>query len=192
MIRAYVLDLNGIFLKSEYLSVRMEKEFGVSAQIVLPILNEVMDKVRVPNAPSLFSLLSPHLVKWGIKSTESEFLNWWFAGESLQKSLLEFCKKKREEGDMVFILSNNFRERTQYYREKFPEIFQNVDKAYFSWETGHVKPDIACYRNILNEHNLNPNEVIYVDDSKKNIEAASSLGIKCFERFEDIKLIVNI
>ena len=52
-----------------------------------------------------------------------------------------------------------------------------LDKLYCSYEMGECKPDEAFFRKILAEENVNPQEVIFVDDSKKNIAAAEKLGI---------------
>jgi len=77
----------------------------------------------------------------------------------------------------VFLLSNNFKERTTYYREHFPRLFRTVNKAYFSWETGFVKPDRKAYFSICKENKLQPEECIYFDDSEQNVGVAVSLGM---------------
>jgi putative hydrolase of the HAD superfamily len=60
-------------------------------------------------------------------------------------------------------------------------VFNNIDKAYFSWETGFVKPDQRAYKQVLEENHLKPEECIYFDDSEENIEAAKKLGIKAYK-----------
>lgn len=186
MVKAYIFDLNGVFLKGEYLTQRVHDKWGVDINEVLEVLNKSMEVVRQPNAVSLFSLWKDALNKWGIEITEEEFLTWWFSGEVLQKDVVKLCKELKEQGLKVFILSNNFRERTNYYRNNFPEIFEVVDKAYFSWETGFIKPSKEAFLNILNENKLNPEEVIYIDDSKKNLDVAQNLGITISPNIDEL------
>ncbi|MBI2667026.1 HAD-IA family hydrolase [Candidatus Woesearchaeota archaeon] len=185
MLKAIIFDVNGIFIESEKLSYRLQKDYGVSSQEVLSTLKEIMPKVRQLNAPSCATLFEPHLKKWKTGLTGKEFLDYWFSGEHLVSEMVKYGEKLRDEGLKVFLLSNNFKERTDYYLLKFPELFAMTDKAYFSHETGFTKPDKQAYLHILSEWNLNPQEVAYFDDSKENVQAAEELGIHA-EKWEGI------
>jgi beta-phosphoglucomutase-like phosphatase (HAD superfamily) len=189
MISAYFLDLNGIFLKSEYITDRMQQRWGVHSTVVWPILNQILEIVRKPNAPSIYSLFKPHLDEWGIDLDETTFLNWWFTGEILQEKVIKFCIEKRLKGIKIFIVSNSFKERVEYYEKDIPAMLNNVDKAYFSYEVGYVKPDPEYFKLVLKENNLKAEEVIYIDDSEKNLESAKTLGIRVFNNFDDAILV---
>lgn len=180
MVKAVILDLNGVFLESEYLSKRMNARYGVPVEAFVAALKEVMAVARGPGCEDSFVLWKPHLVKLGLEIAREEFFDFWFSGEKPVPEVLEYVRQLRSRGIKVLILSNNFKERTEYYRTHFPEIFENVDKVYFSWETGFVKPDPKAYQNILDEHSLKPEEVIYFDDSEENIEVAKSLGLHAY------------
>lgn len=177
MYKAIIFDLNGVFLQSEPLSKRFQEKFGVNTNQFLPALKEIMAIVRKPNAPSAFSLWKPYLDSWKVKLDEREFFDFWFSGEKLVYELVEYSKQLRSQGLKVYILSNNFKERTGYYRQSFPEIFTNVDSAYFSWETGFVKPSMESLQLVLSENNLKPGDCIYFDDSDDNIKVAQTLGV---------------
>lgn len=177
MIKAVIFDLNGVFLESAPLSSRFEKKYRVPVDQFLPALKEVMDQVRKPNAPRAFDLWKPYLDSWKLDLTEKEFYDFWFSGEKMVPELVDYAKKLKDEGLKIFILSNNFKERTIYYRTQLPGIFDDFHGVYFSWETGFVKPSIETYQNILEKNNLKAEECLYFDDSEKNIEVARSLGI---------------
>lgn len=191
MITAYLLDLNGVFLKSEKVTDRIQQRWGVKSDVVWPILSGILDQVRKPNAPSIYSLLKPHLDEWGVDLDETTFLNWWFTGEILQEKVIEFCKQQRLKGIKVFIVSNNFKERVEYYKRDIPAMFDNTDKAYFSYEVGYTKPDPEYFNLVLKENNLNPNEVVFVDDSVENTDSAKALGIRVFNSFDEVKDLVS-
>jgi HAD superfamily hydrolase (TIGR01509 family) len=190
MIKAAIFDLNGVFITSEPLSKRFEEKFGISVDDFLPALKEVMDQVRKPNSPDTFSLWKPHLDKWKVNLTEDEFFNFWFSGEHVAPKLVNYIGDLKNNGLKVLVLSNNFKERTTYYRQNFSEVFNDLDGSYFSWETGLVKPDPEAYKKILTDNNLKPEECIYFDDSNKNIEVARRLGIHA-ERYEGFEAIKN-
>lgn len=178
MYKAVIFDLNGVFLQSEPLSKRFEERFRIATDQFLPALKEIMTIVRKPNAPAAFSLWKPYLDQWQIALTEKEFFDFWFSGEHLVTELIEYAQELKDRGVKVFILSNNFKERTEYYRQSFPQIFQCVDKAYFSWETGLVKPSTESLQLVLSENNLKPEDCIYFDDSDDNVKIAQNLEIK--------------
>lgn len=177
MIKAAIFDLNGVFLKADYLSDRVEREYHIPGDRFYSALKRVLNATRKPGAEGFFKLLKPYLEELNLHISEEEFFDFWFSGEKLAPGVLKYVKELRKKGIKVFILSNNFRERTKHYHKNFPQIFSNVDRAYFSWETGLVKPDPKAYKAILDEHNLKPEECVYFDDVEENIEAARSLGI---------------
>ena len=176
MLKAAIFDLNGIFLQSEKLSDRFERAYGVPATEFVPKLSEIMDKVRRPNASPSFSYWQPVLSDWGVALTEQEFWDFWFTAEQVSDRTVAFARELREKGVKVFILSNNFKERAEYYGH-YPWIHEAVDKVYFSWQTGYVKPDTQAWSSILVEHGLKGEECIYFDDQEKNLKAALSVGI---------------
>lgn len=188
MIKAVIFDLNGVFIKSPKLSDRFKERFNVSENDFLMALKEIMSKVRLPKANDIFSYWKPYLLKWELDLSKKDFLDFWFSVEKEDKEMINFARKLKKKGLKIFILSNNFAERTNYYSQNF-HFFNIFDKVYYSWQTGFVKPDIEAYKNILKDNNLKSEEVVYVDDSKENIESASRLGIKgiLFENLEQIK-----
>ena len=192
-LKAIIFDLNGVFLKSEYMSDRVKKDFGIDDQEYIQALHHIMPQVRVPNAPDIFPLWEPYFKKWGISMTEEKYLNYWFSGENIVQELLDYAKQLKQEGKKVFILSNNFKERSTYYREHFPDLFDYLDHAYFSWETGFVKPNPEAWKKILQDHNFQPEECMYFDDSQKNVDAAKSIGLhaELYKNLEETKRKIN-
>lgn len=179
MIKAVILDLNGIFLQSPKLSDRFEKDFNIPASIFLSKLSGIMDKVRQPNAGAAFQYWKPVLEEWKVNLSEQEFWSYWFKAEIPSKKMISFAKSLREKGIKVFVLSNNFKERAEYYGH-YSWIHEAVDKVYFSWQTGFVKPDVKAWQLILSENSLRPEDCVYFDDQQKNLDSAESIGIKSY------------
>ena len=178
MIKAVIFDLNGVFLKSRYLTDRLEEKYGVRAEKILPVLKEVMAIAQKPGVEDSFTLWKPKLAKLGIKVSREEFFDLWFSGEELAHGGPLFVKELKDKGLKLFVLSNNFKERTEYYRIRFADFFSRFDGVYFSHETGFVKPDPGAYQNILFKNGLSPENCVYFDDSEKNVAMAQGLGIR--------------
>ncbi|MEK7094415.1 MAG: HAD-IA family hydrolase [Patescibacteria group bacterium] len=179
MIKAIIFDLNGIFIQSPKLSSRFEEDFGIPKEDFLEKLERIVAKTRKPGAGPSFVYWSPVLKEWGLKMNEQEFWDYWFKAEKPSEWMIQFSRDLKGKNIKVFILSNNFKERAEYYNH-YPWLHEVVDRVYFSWETGFIKTDQKSWQLILDENNLEPEECLYFDDQKKNVEAAESLKIKSF------------
>ena len=71
------------------------------------------------------------------------------------------------------------------------------NNIFLSYELGLLKPDINIFKTVLQKLNTLPQEVIFIDDKQKNIDAAKSIGIHSviFNKDtvkDDINKILNI
>ncbi len=62
------------------------------------------------------------------------------------------------------------------YRE-FDELF---NKAYFSFDLHLAKPHVEIFEFVINQHHLNPEKTLFIDDRIENIEGARKAGLKTF------------
>lgn len=192
MIKAVIFDLNGIFIRGPKLSDRLKEKFGIPTEEFLPVLNEIMAKIRKPKAGDAFNYWKTYLKKWKINLTRDQFFDFWFGAEKEDKELVKTAKQIKNKGIKIFILSNNFVERANYCEQNslFLKIF---NKVYYSWQTGYVKPNPEAFNNLLLEQNFKPEECLYFDNSKENVGVANNLGIKSFifEGIDSLKKILK-
>lgn len=177
MKKAIIFDLNGVFIHSPKLSERFEKDFNVSKEKFLPALSNIMDQVRKPDAGKAFDYWTPVFKEWGITMSEEQFWEYWFGAESPSEEMIALARELKAKGVLVITLSNNFKERANYYGH-YPWMSEVVTRAYFSWQTGMVKPAIGAWELVLIDHGLKPEDCLYFDDQQKNLDAATSLGIE--------------
>ncbi len=100
----------------------------------------------------------------------------------IPKSRIDIIKQLKQQYQCV-LLSNTNQIHYDYYRadlekvhgyKRFNELF---DKTYFSHELGLRKPDKTIYEYVLKDLSRKPEEVLFIDDTPKNIEASKALGI---------------
>lgn len=82
----------------------------------------------------------------------------------------------------LFLLSNTDSIHIKTFEKKvgatfYRDFYQCFEKVYFSFEMGMRKPDAEIYLTLLNNHQLQAKNTLFVDDKKENTDAAKALGI---------------
>ena len=60
---------------------------------------------------------------------------------------------------------------------QLPEIAQPFDRVICSWELGAVKPDRVAFMRLLETLGASAQDVLLIDDSERNVNAARAVGI---------------
>ena len=91
-------------------------------------------------------------------------------------------------GYNIYILSNYSKEGFAYLEQQYDFIGRAVDRVILS----HVsckKPDKSIYYILLKRYHLVPEDTIFIDDLKENVEMVIQCGMKgiIFESIEKMK-----
>jgi glucose-1-phosphatase len=84
----------------------------------------------------------------------------------------------------LFLLSNtnaiHLVRFTQIVADNFPipSLESLFEKTYYSHLVGQRKPDAPVFEHILEQHQLNREETLFIDDSIQHIEGANQVGIR--------------
>ncbi|OEY73206.1 HAD family hydrolase [Salegentibacter salarius] len=113
---------------------------------------------------------------------EKQFKNSWNAILiGFPEYRYQFLKKLSAEKNYQLILLSNTNEiHIDWVKENVPffEDFKACfDAFYLSHEINFRKPDAEIYEYVLEQHDLKPQECLFIDDTRENTEAAKNLGI---------------
>jgi HAD superfamily hydrolase (TIGR01509 family) len=113
------------------------------------------------------------------KSVEAEYLS----RHVLAPGAREFLLRAKKLEIPVWCLSNDIARWSQTLREK-RGIENLLSGAVISSNVGARKPDQKIYQCLLKRMGCRPDDLLFIDDRKRNVEAASTLGIRsvCFSR----------
>ncbi len=104
-------------------------------------------------------------------SMEDEYLKRY----QLTDGLMDFLETVKSRGYDLWCLSNDLSEWSKKLRTKFS--FGSYFKGFvISGDVGSRKPDPAIYQYLINQVNVKPSDMIFVDDKAKNLETALELG----------------
>lgn len=82
----------------------------------------------------------------------------------------------KEKGYGCYILSNYSRYTYQQTREEL-SFEKLMDGSLFSFQVQQIKPEREIFRSLMTRFDLKPEECVFLDDNRDNIEAARALGI---------------
>ena len=124
--------------------------------------------------------LDPSIIREGFSQVRDALL----IDETLISSLRDL--KARFRGQLrVFVMSNMALDQWEHIRTK-PVDWSIFDHIFLSGAVGERKPCLGFYQHVLKETNIDPSQMIFVDDKLENVESARSLGLHgvIFENIE--------
>jgi len=119
------------------------------------------------------------------RASDAEIISAWNALLlDLPQNRINLLKRIRKKYD-IFLLSNTNSIHINEFRKqigetKYLKFYNLFKKVYYSYEIGFRKPNKEAFQIILNENNMNPKEVLFIDDSPQHIAGARVLGIQTY------------
>lgn len=196
-IKAIIFDLGGVLLNIDFKKVSDAfKALGVenfdelySQSKANPLFKD-LEIGKISEAD-----FCNHVKKYSSETiTNNDIIKAWNAILlDFRKESLEYLKKLKGKYKL-FLLSNtniiHFKAFNKIYiddvgQESFNALFE---VAYYSHQIGYRKPDATAYLHVIKENNLQPGEILFIDDTFKNIEAAKSMGMATVFLEQEMKI----
>ena len=142
---------------------------------------------------------------WKGKVSEKDFFKRLIKGNGWDMDVDDFCTLIREgfreipgvreiyqelglKYNMILV-SVNIPEWVQYMKDKiaYESLFR--DGIFYSYELGYTKREKECFTYLMELYDIEPDQVVYIDDSRSCIGIAEELGIKGvhFENAEQLR-----
>jgi epoxide hydrolase-like predicted phosphatase len=196
MIKAIVLDIGGVLLRTQDTTIRkkLEEKYHLPSggvhDLVFNSKPAQLSTLGSANSDAIWQhvaeqlSLTPH--------TLEEFRHDFWLGDQVDKSIIQFLQECRPQYKTA-LLSNAW----VGAREIFAKIYgikegKTVDKILISSELGVAKPDPEIFHILANTMGCTFSEILFVDDFIENIQAAEALGITSIHYQSGINLICEI
>jgi putative hydrolase of the HAD superfamily len=106
----------------------------------------------------------------------NNFVSYWFERDSrLVAPLLQELSLVRSAGIRVYLVTNQEHLRAAYLMEKIG-LAEHVDGMFYSAHLGVKKPDLEFFAKVQAAVGLRGEEMLLIDDSRKNVDAARTAG----------------
>lgn len=172
--------------------------YGVLAQDASNALYEQLAQEKGIDSHEFISRIRPHLDKL-LKGrlNEQEFLSTIIEQENLSYSfeeLMSFMEKnfhkiektftlytqiQKKFPEMKFSLLSNATQEIIPYLKKELELEKYFDTLFFSGQTGLKKPEFDAYKQVVEHYQLDPTEMLFIDDKMRNILIAEDIAMDC-------------
>jgi epoxide hydrolase-like predicted phosphatase len=181
MIRALITDFGGVLVRTSTDRARRELE----RRLGLP-LNSIEDWVFASelslraqrgevSEPDFWRALEREFDLAKFNLTSVEFRREFFAGDFLDEDLVALIRSVRP-GLKTGLISNAWSGLREMLHTSIP-IADAFDVIVVSAEERLVKPDPRIYQIALERLGVQPEEAIFLDDFRVNIDAANALGL---------------
>jgi putative hydrolase of the HAD superfamily len=188
MTKAILFDADGVVLKRQgsFFSERFAEKYDVPTDKINSFFKNEFRQCQLDKA-DLKAELAKYLPEWKWQGSVEDFMSYWFEDDfHPDKEVLSEIERFRERGIKCYFASDQEKYRAAFLREKFKDQF---DGYFFSYELGYSKGEPDFFKIVIEKLAFDPSEISYYDDDQKNVDCASSNGIKSFlfRKIEDIK-----
>lgn len=179
MIKNIIFDFGDVFINLDKAATKRELE-----QLKISDFSEEMLQQNMEYEKGLISseaFIAAYRKSHPQLTSEAFTQSWNAILVDFPEYRLDFLKKLKAQGKYkLILLSNTNHIHIDWVKENvnFFEEFQNCfDAFYLSQEINLRKPEPSIYEYVLEQHQLNPEETLFIDDTHENTEAAEKLNI---------------
>lgn len=196
MIKAIVLDIGGVLLRTEDRKPRqkLEKQHGLQ-----PGEAEALVFKSTEAQASTIGLIEPDRIWQNVAQILSlspqereDFERTFWQGDQVDQSIIQFLEELRSKYTVV-LLSNAWVDARRTFAEKYGiKEGETVDQILISSELGVAKPNPIIYEMLAESLEYEYDEMLFVDDFIENIQSARALGIHIIHYRPGMDLINEI
>jgi epoxide hydrolase-like predicted phosphatase len=109
----------------------------------------------------------------------------------LNLDMVDLIRKIRHLNKLKLICMSNINSsHWNYLKKQQWDIWELFDEFILSHEIQMTKPDPKIYKYAIKKAGCKPKEILFIDDGRNNVRAASELGINAI-RYTDIKTLIE-
>src|SRR6266545_565889 len=178
-IKAVFFDLGGVIVRTEFqaprqrLADRVGIDYDDLNKIVFDGDSHIKATIGEISSEQHWDSIIKRLKRPAseLQSIRDEF----FAGDIIDRNFIAYIRSLRGKYK-TGLISNAWGDLRDYIvQEKFDDAF---DKMIISAEVGAAKPEAKIFQIALEQFGVSPNEAVFVDDFRVNIEGCEKVGMQ--------------
>jgi putative hydrolase of the HAD superfamily len=180
-IKALMVDVDGVLVDGRpedgrYWHTSVKEDFGFTSDTLHEQFFTPHWESIVLGRAGLMEHLTTALEKVAPHVKPAEFVSYWFEKDArVLEPLLQELSFVRSAGIRVYLATNQEHLRAAYLMEDLG-LAGHVDGIFYSAQVGARKPEMEFFARVQAAVGLRGEEVLLIDDSRQNIEAALKAG----------------
>jgi putative hydrolase of the HAD superfamily len=176
-----MLDVDGVVVNGRPEDGRswatdIERDLGVSPARLQEVFFVPHWADIVIGRKGLFDVLEACLPELSPAITAQEFIDYWFEKDSgVDETVLSECDFLRGRGVRVLLATNQEHMRASYLMDRL-SLRNHVDGIVYSAQIAARKPERAFFDSAAKHSGSAPEDIVLVDDTKANVDAAVEAG----------------
>lgn len=182
--QALIFDLGGVVLESPFHVIQL---FAKQSQVAPEKLLKVLKYSAAGGAwaklergeltrEGFASAIEADGAREGIQFSGMGLLEAFDKHITLRPQVLDAIRGYRKRGLKVAALTNNW-PTTNKLQVAFESLVEEFDVFVESWKVGARKPELPIYERVLEELNVEPSKIVFLDDLGENLKPARAMGI---------------
>ena len=180
-VKALMVDVDGVLINGRpqdgrHWQTSLQEDLGFTSEALREQFFDPHWEDIVLGRAGLMEHLTPALQTIAPHISPAAFVSYWFDRDSrLDASLLQELSSVRASGVRVYLATNQEHLRAAYVMETLG-LAEQVDGIFYSARLGTKKPDAEFFTKVQAAVGLRGGEMMLIDDSAQNIEAARIAG----------------
>ncbi|NIJ42453.1 putative hydrolase of the HAD superfamily [Parvibaculum indicum] len=181
MVRCLMLDVDGVVVTGRpedglSWATDIERDLGIAPDALRDIFFAPHWTDIVTGRKPLLDTLHTCLPALAPSLTAQAFIDYWFEKDSrIDRAVLAACDALRGRGVRVFLATNQEHLRAAHLMDRLA-LRPHVDGMIYSADIAARKPDRAFFDAAERISGAAPHDILLVDDTKANIDAALAAG----------------
>ena len=178
MIKTIIFDIGGVLIHFDHKKIcrKLERYSEYSKEEIYKMIfkSNLIEKYDTGKISNPEFNREAHKI---INSTNRKIAIDWHDTYRKNLDVNKLVLKLKNNGYRLLILSNTDKLSFNFLKKKFREITKPFDGFILSYKIRHRKPERKIFEEAIKLSRCNPDEIIFIDDKKENIEVANKLGI---------------
>jgi putative hydrolase of the HAD superfamily len=181
MVKVLMVDVDGVLVRGRpadgrHWSVDLKADLGVDpGELHRRFFESYWEEIVLGRA-GLAECLAPVLGEIAAHVPAERLIAYWFAMDSrLDDALLAELGAVRRSGIRLHLATNQEHTRARHLMEE-TGLSEHFDAIHYSAALGVRKPDAAFFARVATETGMEPSDLLLIDDSPRNVEAARRAG----------------
>jgi putative hydrolase of the HAD superfamily len=179
--KVLMMDVDGVLVSGRpsdgrHLFAELEADLGLSPDRLRQTFFTPFWEAIVTGREGLTERLAPVLAEIAPRVSAERLIAYWFENDSrVDQAVLSTVKRYRDRGLPVFLATNQEHLRADYLMRQVG-LGAYVDGIIYSAALGHRKPSAEFFERAAAIAAAAPEDIVLVDDTLANVEAARQAG----------------